>query len=41
VVGQDDETENRLKELLRAHARVRDVAALTDESVALDEAFED
>jgi NADPH-dependent 2,4-dienoyl-CoA reductase/sulfur reductase-like enzyme len=41
VVGQDDETENRLKELLRAHARVRDVDALTDESVALDEAFED
>jgi NADPH-dependent 2,4-dienoyl-CoA reductase/sulfur reductase-like enzyme len=40
VVGQEQETENRLKELLRAHARVRDVDPLTDESVALDDVFE-
>jgi 3-phenylpropionate/trans-cinnamate dioxygenase ferredoxin reductase subunit len=40
LTGQDEETENRLKELLRAHARVRNVAALADESAALDDAFE-
>jgi NADPH-dependent 2,4-dienoyl-CoA reductase/sulfur reductase-like enzyme len=40
LTGQDEETENQLKELLRAHARVRDAAALADESASLDDVFE-
>ena len=39
VVGQDEATETRLKELIAAHAPVRDTDALTDESTPLDEAF--
>ncbi len=37
--GQDDETEERLKQLIRTQARPQDVRALSDESVSLDEAF--
>jgi NADPH-dependent 2,4-dienoyl-CoA reductase/sulfur reductase-like enzyme len=37
--GQDDETENQLLELVAAHATPRDMLALADESVALEEAF--
>jgi NADPH-dependent 2,4-dienoyl-CoA reductase/sulfur reductase-like enzyme len=40
VVGQDEATEARLKELIAEHARVRDAAALTDPSTPLDDAFE-
>jgi 3-phenylpropionate/trans-cinnamate dioxygenase ferredoxin reductase subunit len=39
LTGQDEETEDRLKDLLRAHARVRDAAALADESMSLDDVF--
>ena len=39
VVGQDDETQDRLKELIRAHARVSDPERLVDESLSLDELF--
>src|SRR6266511_1734883 len=37
--GQDDETEERLKQLIRTQARPQDVRALADESVSLDDAF--
>jgi NADPH-dependent 2,4-dienoyl-CoA reductase/sulfur reductase-like enzyme len=37
VIGQDDETQDRLKELIRAHARVPNPARLGDESAPLDE----
>jgi NAD(P)H-nitrite reductase large subunit len=37
VVGQDDETQDRLKELIRAGARVADPERLTDEDAPLDE----
>jgi hypothetical protein len=40
VLGQDEETENRLKELLKARATVRDAERLADEGVALDELFD-
>ncbi|MBA3383603.1 MAG: NAD(P)/FAD-dependent oxidoreductase [Actinobacteria bacterium] len=40
VVGQDDETEDRLKELIRAGARVADPARLADEDAPLDEVLE-
>jgi NTE family protein len=40
LLGQDEETENGLKELLRAHVRVRDPAVLADESMPLDDVFE-
>jgi NTE family protein len=40
LVGQDEETETRLKELIAAHARPRTAAALADESTPLDDAFE-
>jgi NADPH-dependent 2,4-dienoyl-CoA reductase/sulfur reductase-like enzyme len=40
VVGQDEETENRLKELLRVHAKATDAARLADPDTPLDEAFE-
>jgi NTE family protein len=40
LVGQDEETEKRLKELIAAHARPRAAEALADESTALDDAFE-
>jgi NTE family protein len=40
LVGQDEETENRLKELIAAHARPRAAAVLADESTPLDDAFE-
>jgi NADPH-dependent 2,4-dienoyl-CoA reductase/sulfur reductase-like enzyme len=40
VVGQDEETEDRLKELIRAHAQARETSALTDESTPLDDAFQ-
>ncbi len=39
VVDQDEETENRLKELLKARATVRDPERLGSESVGLDELF--
>jgi NTE family protein len=39
LVGQDEETENRLKELIRAHAQAREAAALSDESTPLEDAF--
>ena len=37
VLGQDDETQDRLKELIRAGARVPEPERLTDENVPLDE----
>jgi NAD(P)H-nitrite reductase large subunit len=37
VVGQDDETQDRLKELIRAGARVADQDRLADENAPLDE----
>jgi NADPH-dependent 2,4-dienoyl-CoA reductase/sulfur reductase-like enzyme len=37
--GQDDETEETLKQLIRTQARPKDVRALADESVSLDDAF--
>jgi 3-phenylpropionate/trans-cinnamate dioxygenase ferredoxin reductase component len=37
VVGQDDETQDRLKELIRAGARVPDPERLADEDAPLDE----
>jgi 3-phenylpropionate/trans-cinnamate dioxygenase ferredoxin reductase subunit len=40
VLGQDEETENRLKELLATQPSVRDPAQLGDEDVPLDELFE-
>jgi NADPH-dependent 2,4-dienoyl-CoA reductase/sulfur reductase-like enzyme len=40
VVGQDEDTEDRLKELIRAHAHARETRALSDESTPLEEAFE-
>jgi NADPH-dependent 2,4-dienoyl-CoA reductase/sulfur reductase-like enzyme len=39
VIGQDEETENRLKDLLKARATVRQAERLADESAALDELF--
>jgi NADPH-dependent 2,4-dienoyl-CoA reductase/sulfur reductase-like enzyme len=39
VVGQDDETQERLKELIRAHARVPEPERLGDEQVSLEELF--
>ena len=39
VLDQDEETENRLKELLKARATVRDPERLGSESVGLDELF--
>ena len=39
VVGQDDETQDRLKELIRAGARVSDPERLADEKAPLDEVF--
>ena len=40
VLGQDEETENRLKELLASQPTVRDAARLADDDVPLDELFE-
>lgn len=40
VLGQDDETHDRLKELIRAHARVPDLERLADANAPLDEVFE-
>ena len=40
VVGQDDETQERLKELIRAGARVPDPERLADENAPLDDVFE-
>ena len=40
VVGEDDETQDRLKELIRAKARVPDPERLADASAPLDEVFE-
>lgn len=40
VVGQDDETQDRLKELIRARARVPDPERLADEDAPLDEVLE-
>jgi NTE family protein len=40
VVGQDEETENQLKELLRARATVHDAGRLADEGMALEDVFE-
>lgn len=39
VVGQDDETQERLKELIRAGARVPDPERLADENAPLDDVF--
>ena len=39
LVGQDEETENALKELIEAHATARDLERLAREDVPLDEAF--
>jgi NADPH-dependent 2,4-dienoyl-CoA reductase/sulfur reductase-like enzyme len=39
LAGQDEETENRLRELIRERAVASDVRALADESVTLDQAF--
>lgn len=39
VLGQEEETENRLKELLKARATVRDPERLGADSVPLDELF--
>jgi NADPH-dependent 2,4-dienoyl-CoA reductase/sulfur reductase-like enzyme len=40
VVGQDDETQEHLKELIRAGARVADPERLADEDAQLDEVLE-
>jgi NTE family protein len=40
VVGQDDETQERLKQLIRAGARVPDPERLADEDAPLDEVLE-
>jgi NADPH-dependent 2,4-dienoyl-CoA reductase/sulfur reductase-like enzyme len=40
VIGEDDETQERLKELIRAKARVPDPERLADASAPLDEVFE-
>jgi NTE family protein len=40
VVGQDDETQDRLKELIRAKARVPDPERLADEQLSLDDVFQ-
>ena len=40
VVGQDDETQDQLKELIRAKARVPDPERLVDADAPLDEVFE-
>jgi NADPH-dependent 2,4-dienoyl-CoA reductase/sulfur reductase-like enzyme len=40
VVGQDEETENRLKELIGGRATVRDLERVGSESASLDEAFQ-
>ncbi len=40
VVGQDDETQDQLKELIRAKARVPDPERLADADAPLDELFE-
>jgi NADPH-dependent 2,4-dienoyl-CoA reductase/sulfur reductase-like enzyme len=37
--GQDEETEETLKQLIASRARADDIDALTDESVALEDAF--
>jgi NADPH-dependent 2,4-dienoyl-CoA reductase/sulfur reductase-like enzyme len=39
VVGQDEETENRLKDLIRAGARAREADRLGDAELALEDAF--
>jgi NADPH-dependent 2,4-dienoyl-CoA reductase/sulfur reductase-like enzyme len=39
--GQDDETEKMLKRLIRSRAKPRDLSALADQSVALDDAFQE
>ena len=39
LVGQDEETENRLKELIAARASARDLERLARDDVSLDEAF--
>jgi 3-phenylpropionate/trans-cinnamate dioxygenase ferredoxin reductase component len=39
VTGQDEKTEDRLKELLREQPKVEDLQALSDPDVSLDEAF--
>ena len=39
VVGQDEDTETRLKELIRARATAHDLDRVADESTPLDEAF--
>jgi NADPH-dependent 2,4-dienoyl-CoA reductase/sulfur reductase-like enzyme len=39
VLGQDEETENRLKELLKARATACEAEQLADEGAALDELF--
>jgi hypothetical protein len=39
VVGQSEETENRLKELLRLKARPTEAAKLEDPDMPLDELF--
>ena len=39
ATGQDEDTENRLKELIRAHARVRSAERLADEQSPVDAAF--
>lgn len=41
TINQDEHTEGRLKELIRAHAQPRDLDALLDPSVPLDELFGD
>jgi hypothetical protein len=40
VLGQNEETENRLTELIRARATVHDAGRLADESMPLEEVFE-
>ena len=40
LIGQDEETETLLKELIAGHARTRDVTAISDASVALGDVFE-
>jgi NADPH-dependent 2,4-dienoyl-CoA reductase/sulfur reductase-like enzyme len=39
LVGQDEETEARLKELIAAHATVRDAERLASDDATLDDAF--
>jgi NADPH-dependent 2,4-dienoyl-CoA reductase/sulfur reductase-like enzyme len=39
VLGQEEETENKLKELIAARATVRDLERVGSESASLDEAF--